>query len=180
MVASAALLLREHGVAGTSVAKVLTHSNGPRGSVGFHFPGGRQELIADALAWAGGAVTKILRASVGDDADPAAVFAGVCNHYREQLIATDFAAGCPIGAAMQEVHHDDALGPVVSGIVGDWHAALVDLLSDAGHSEHEASALGTLAISSLEGAIMTARVTRSAAPLDVVVDRIAPLLARSS
>ena len=34
MVASAAVLLSEQGVGATSVAKVLEHSNGPRGSVG--------------------------------------------------------------------------------------------------------------------------------------------------
>jgi len=177
MVTSAALLLREHGVAGTSVAKVLAHSNGPRGSVGFHFPGGRRELITDALTWAGETVTDGLREAAGAGADPAQVFAAICQHYRAQLVESDFAAGCPIGAAMQEAHHDADLGPVVSGIVADWQGALADLLVGSGRTKGEADELAVLAISSLEGAIMMARVTKSAAPIDVVVDRIAPLLA---
>ncbi|MFD7075472.1 TetR/AcrR family transcriptional regulator [Nocardioides sp. NPDC057577] len=177
MVASAALLLREHGVAGTSVAKVLAHSNGPRGSVGFHFPGGRRELITDALTWAGETVTGNLRDAVTAGVGPERVFAAICQHYRTQLVDTDFAAGCPVGAAMQEAHHDADLAPVVSGIVADWQGALAALLVSAGHAEREADDLAVLAISSLEGAIMMARVTRSAAPIDVVVDRIAPLLA---
>ena len=40
MVVSAALMLRERGVAGTTVSGVLEASGAPRGSVGFHFPGG--------------------------------------------------------------------------------------------------------------------------------------------
>ena len=60
MVTSAALLLREHGVAGTSIARVLEHSRGPRGSVQFHFPGGKAQLLTEALDWAGGLVTMVL------------------------------------------------------------------------------------------------------------------------
>ncbi|MER7605606.1 TetR/AcrR family transcriptional regulator [Nocardioides sp. NPDC127503] len=176
MVASAALLLREHGIAGTSVAKVLAHSNGPRGSVGFHFPGGRRELITDALIWAGENVTGSLREAADAGVDPSVVFVAICQHYRAQLVDTDFAAGCPIGAAMQEAHHDADLGPVVNGIVSDWQTALADLLVGSGRAQPEADDLAVLAISSLEGAIMVARVTRSTAPIDVVVDRVAPLL----
>jgi AcrR family transcriptional regulator len=58
MINSAALLLREHGVAGTSIARVLEHSQGPRGSVQFHFPGGKAQLLTEALVWAGGLISK--------------------------------------------------------------------------------------------------------------------------
>lgn len=177
MVASAAVLLAEHGVAGTSVARVLEHSNGPRGSVGFHFPGGRAELISDALTSVGDTVTETLRQGVRDDADPAEVFTAICRHYRKRLSATGFTAGCPIGAAMQEAHHDADLGEVVARIVDDWQAVLADLLTQAGHARRHARELAMLAISSLEGAIMLARVTASPAPVDGVIKHVAPLLA---
>lgn len=176
MVTSAAALLAEHGVAGTSVAKVLEYSNGPRGSVGFHFPGGRTELLTDALTSVGETVKGVLRDARHDGTDSAAVFTGICRHYRTQLATTDFTAGCPIGAAMQEVHHDTDLGPVVSAIVTDWHDALTDLLIDAGRTRRDASDLAMLAISALEGAIMLARVTASTNPIDGVITHIAPLL----
>jgi AcrR family transcriptional regulator len=176
MVTSAAVLLSEHGVAGTSVAKVLAHSTGPRGSVGFHFPGGRNELLTDALTAVGATVTGTLRDAARQGADPAAVFTGICHRYRKRLVATGFTAGCPVGAAMQEAHHDADLGPVVSGIVADWQDALSDLLINSGHGRRDAHRLAMLAISSLEGAIMMARVTASPTPIDGVIDHIAPLL----
>lgn len=176
MVASAAVLLSEQGVGATSVAKVLEHSNGPRGSVGFHFPGGWAELLADALTSVGDTVTEILRRGLVASADPADVFTGICRHYRERLAATGHTAGCPIGAAMQEAHHDSTLGPVVAGIVRDWQESLTDLLAHAGHARPEARQLSMLAISSLEGAIMLARVTSSTEPIDGVIEHIAPLL----
>ena len=176
MVTSAALLLREHGVAGTSIAKVLEHSQGPRGSVGFHFPGGRSELLSDALRWAGDFVTATLRHAAEQGTSPGTVFAGICEHYTLQLANTDFAAGCPIGAAAQEAHRDSTLGPVVSGIVEEWHQALADVLTTSGHQPSEASDLAMLCISALEGAITMSRVYRSADPIDIVRARIVPLL----
>lgn len=65
MITSAAQL-REKGVAGTSIAEVLRHSRGPRGSVGFHFPGGRAELLTDALRWAGCPVGAAAQEAYGD------------------------------------------------------------------------------------------------------------------
>jgi TetR/AcrR family transcriptional repressor of lmrAB and yxaGH operons len=176
MVNSAAVLLREHGVAGTSIAKVLGHSSGPRGSVGFHFPGGRAELLTDALQLAGDVVTSTLQQATEHGVSPTDVFAGICEHYKAQLAGSDFAAGCPVGAAAQEAYRDPTLGPVVSTIVDDWASALADALIGAGHRPSQAANLAMFCISSLEGAITMSRVTRSTDPLDSVLTYVVPLL----
>jgi TetR/AcrR family transcriptional repressor of lmrAB and yxaGH operons len=176
MITSAALLLREKGVAGTSVAEVLRHSNGPRGSVGFHFPGGRAELLTDALRWAGDLVSTILREAASQGAPPDEVFAGICDYYQHQLTTTEFAAGCPVGAAAQEAYGDPVLGPVIGSIVDDWHTGLTDVLVRAGHDRDAAADLAMLCISALEGAITMSRVRRSTGPIDIVRNRIIPML----
>jgi len=176
MVSSAAMLLREHGVAGTSIAKVLEHSRGPRGSVGFHFPGGRAELLTDALRWAGSHVTAMLKQSADQGAGPADVFAGMCEHYKQQLAASDFAAGCPVGAAAQEAYREPALGPVVASIIDDWQTGLANVLSRSGHDPDDSAELAMLCISALEGAITMSRVKRSTDPIDIVRASITPLL----
>ena len=176
MVGSAAMLLREHGVAGTSIAKVLEHSRGPRGSVGFHFPGGRAELLTDALQWAGGFVTTMLKRSAEQGASPADVFAGICQHYKQQLAASDFSAGCPVGSAAQEAYREAVLGPVVASIIDDWQSGLADVLTRSGHDADASAELSMLCISALEGAITMSRVKRSTAPIDIVRAKITPLL----
>lgn len=176
MVASAALLLRERGVAGTSVTRVLAHSNGPRGSVGFHFPGGRAELVAEALRRAGGQVTAVLHRAREQGTPPAEVFAAICEHYTAELERTSFRAGCPVGAAAQEAYADADLGPVVSEVVSDWTEALSGILVDHGRTKDEAHDLATLCVGSLEGAIMLARVRRSTHPLEVTRRRMVSLL----
>lgn len=100
----------------------------------------------------------------------------VCDHYKRQLAATDYVGGCPIGAAAQEAFADPKLGPVVASTVDAWTGALADVLIRSGHDEDEAANLAMLCISALEGAITMSRVTRSTAPIDTVLARIAPML----
>ncbi|MBV8292866.1 MAG: TetR/AcrR family transcriptional regulator, partial [Mycobacterium sp.] len=53
MLLSSVELLRERGAGGVTVDAVLSRSQAPRGSVYHHFPGGRSEIISDALKLAG-------------------------------------------------------------------------------------------------------------------------------
>ena len=53
MVASAAMLIRERGAHPTAIADVLAHSGAPRGSAYHYFPGGRTQLLCEAVDYAG-------------------------------------------------------------------------------------------------------------------------------
>src|SRR6476660_7352827 len=49
MVQSAATLIRERGIHGTGLREVVAHSRGPRGSLGRFFPGGKTQLVTEAI-----------------------------------------------------------------------------------------------------------------------------------
>ena len=49
MVRSAATLLRARGVHGVGLREIVAHSGGPRGSLGRFFPGGKTQLMTEAL-----------------------------------------------------------------------------------------------------------------------------------
>src|SRR5882672_10462936 len=49
MVESAAMLIRERGIHGVGLRQVVAHSGGPRGSLGRYFPGGKTQLMTDAI-----------------------------------------------------------------------------------------------------------------------------------
>ncbi|TGW02048.1 TetR/AcrR family transcriptional regulator, partial [Mesorhizobium sp. M2D.F.Ca.ET.145.01.1.1] len=55
MIEATALLLRRRGYHGTSLNDILTASGAPRGSLYFHFPGGKDQLVIE-----------VTRASVAD------------------------------------------------------------------------------------------------------------------
>ena len=91
MVRSAALLIRERGAHPTAIADVLEHSGAPRGSAYHYFPGGRTQLLCEAVDFAGEYVAaKIAKAASGMDA-----LDQLFSEYRKQLLGSDFRAGCP-------------------------------------------------------------------------------------
>src|SRR2546423_13812735 len=49
MVESAATLMRERGIHGVGLREVVAHSGGPRGSLGRYFPGGKTQLMTEAI-----------------------------------------------------------------------------------------------------------------------------------
>ena len=57
MLISAAEVMRERGAAGVTIDEVLARSGAPRGSVYYHFPEGRNQILAEALQYAGEAIT---------------------------------------------------------------------------------------------------------------------------
>jgi len=179
MVTSAALLLRERGVAGTSFAKVLEHSGTPRGSLGHHFPGGKREMVADAVRWAGGAASAAMRHAVERGDTPAELFATVCGFYRRALVDTDFAAGCPVGNVAQEAHDDEPLRAAANEVFDDWRSIVRASLTAAGHTATGATDLAELCIAGLEGALMLARVQQRAEPVDSVERQLCALLSQT-
>ena len=104
MVISAALLIRERGAHPTAIADVLEHSGAPRGSAYHYFPGGRTQLLCEAIDYAGEYIAaKIAKAGIAVWTPSTNSFAD----YRKQLLRTDFRAGCPVVAVTVEAGDPD-------------------------------------------------------------------------
>src|SRR6266446_6185900 len=56
IVRSAVELVRERGVHGAGLRQIVAHADGPRGSLQRYFPGGKSQLITEALNLAGAEV----------------------------------------------------------------------------------------------------------------------------
>ena len=82
----------------TSIDDVLAHSGAPRGSVYHHFPGGRRQLLRRRRSSpASTSPARIERAPTALD-----ILDCAARRYREQLIRSDFRAGCPVVAVAVE------------------------------------------------------------------------------
>src|SRR6202008_54602 len=98
MVVSAALLIRERGAHATAISDVLEHSGAPRGSAYHYFPGGRTQLLCEAVDFAGDHVGAI----IADVEGGLELLDTLMEKYRRQLLDSDFRAGCPIVAVSVE------------------------------------------------------------------------------
>ena len=178
MVVSAALLIRERGAHPTAIADVLEHSGAPRGSAYHYFPGGRTQLLCEAIDYAGEHVAaRIAKAARGIDALDAMV-----ESYRRQLILTNFRAGCPIVAVAVEAGDPDKRDqatPVIdraAAAFARWIDLTAQLFVADGIAAARADELAMLITTALEGAIVVARASRDVKPLDVVHRQLRALL----
>ncbi len=179
MVYGAAQLVRERGVTGTGVRDVVERSGSPRGSFQHYFPGGKDQLIGEALLWSGDFAARQVTgyADTARRPSPSRLFAHLAAQWRDELRARDFARGCPVMATAADVA---ASGSPVTGPLREalsrWDGAIVDELVRLGIPRRRATPLATLMLSALEGAILLARVRRDVRPLATVVRELGPLL----
>jgi len=175
MVVSAALLIRERGAHPTAIADVLEHSGAPRGSAYHYFPGGRTQLLCEAIDYAGDYVAaKIGKATSGVDG-----LDRLIAYYRKQLLSTDFRAGCPVVAVSVEAGEPDKADPVIdraAAAFAKWTDLIAARLVDDGVSTKRAADLAMLMTTSIEGAIVVARAGRDVKPLDIVHSQLRALL----
>jgi AcrR family transcriptional regulator len=176
MVASAVALLGEHGAAGVSIDRVLAHSGAPRGSVYHHFPGGRTQLIDEAVVSAGDFIADLIE-SAAESPDPLDAVDVFFTLWRERLVRSGFRAGCPVVAVAVETD-DDAREPARSAAAAfaRWQEALAALLLRHGLPEERSRRLASFIIASVEGAVVLCRAERSTAPLDAAAAEIHGLL----
>ncbi|KQH80058.1 TetR family transcriptional regulator [Mycobacterium gordonae] len=182
MVVSAALLIRERGARATAISDVLAHSGAPRGSAYHHFPGGRTQLLCEAVDFAGEHIAALIAEA---DSGPALLDL-LIEKYREQLLATEFRAGCPIAAVSVEAGFDqddrDRMAPVVqraAAVFDRWSDLIAQRFIADGIAAERAAELAEFATAALEGALLLARVRRDLAPLDLAHRQVRELIERN-
>jgi AcrR family transcriptional regulator len=175
MVASAALLIRERGAHPTAIADVLEHSGAPRGSAYHYFPGGRTQLLCEAIDYTADYVAaKMEKATSGPD-----MLDGMLRFYRKSLIETDFRAGCPVLAVAVEAGEPDSPAPVIDRAAEAferWNGLITQRLLADGMPAERAKDLAVFVTAALEGGIVLARAARDIAPFDVVHRQLRGLL----
>lgn len=174
MVRTAAVLLREHGVAGTTIDRVLAVSGAPRGSVYHHFPGGRAQLLSEAVEFATDSIIEL--AGAAGEGDPAVALDAFVALWREQLVASDYRAGCPVLAVV--VDSDPALPELTEQAgeaFGRWQSVLARMLGERGMTTTSADRLALQSLCILEGAVAVSRARRGISPLDEAAQAIRTL-----
>jgi TetR/AcrR family transcriptional repressor of lmrAB and yxaGH operons len=164
MIDSAVTLFRRHGVGGTAFSEVIEHSGAPRGSIYHHFPDGKAQLAEEATRRAGERLTAGIAQAV-EGGDPVAALRGMVELYSDGLERTSYALGCPIAAASLEGEHSPGARDAAGEIFAAWEELLAGAFRRRGLPRARARSLATLAISSIEGAILLARAQRSNEPL---------------
>lgn len=167
MVEAARQLFRERGYHATAMSDVLELSAAPRGSVYFHFPGGKTELaVAAADAFARDQAELIEHAAEGSNSAVELITAYV-TRTRENLVKSNYSEGCTIAPLILEgARESDLLANAGSAAFSVIIESLAFQFAFFGMGRASARELAEVAVSGVEGALVTARAFRSPAPFD--------------
>jgi TetR/AcrR family transcriptional regulator, lmrAB and yxaGH operons repressor len=170
MIAAARRLFREHGYFGTALSEVVAESSAPRGSLYFHFPGGKEELATEvALVHAADAIAHINRAA-GTTSTAAELIAAFIGRSRDELVASGYREGCAIAPIVIESTPASAqLSDTTRRGFQDVIATLGARLAEKGVPNDRASRLALNAVTAMEGALILSRVLRSPEPFDAAI-----------
>jgi len=184
MIEATGRLLQEQGYFGTSLKQILEQSESPRGSLYFHFPEGKEQLACAALSDAGNSWRQRTEQAVSDAPDLASAIGAVCAMLSEELVASEFRAGCPLATvALEAAATVDAVHEICSEHYSGWQSFIGDKLVSVGVPQEVSPALATLVLSAIEGALLLSRAHRSVEPLNQVaasLSQIASLLPAST
>ncbi|MFZ5527737.1 MAG: TetR/AcrR family transcriptional regulator [Pseudomonadota bacterium] len=178
VVAAAADMLARHGLNATSIREMAKRAEAPLGSTYHHFPGGKQQVIREAVLFAGARVSAGLNHHLQTGvAEGLRAFLAI---WRDILLRSAFRQGCPVLAAAVEEPVDDTAEEALAAsaqVFTDWRASLAAALEKEGHAPASAASLATLVIASVEGAVVLCRAQRSIEPFDQVAAQLEHWLA---
>ena len=170
MVVAARRLFREHGYLGTALSAVVTESAAPRGSIYFHFPGGKEELATEVtLLHASDRIAQINRAAAAA-ASAAQLIEIFMGSERDDLVASGYREGCAVAPIVIEATPASApLSDATRRAFQDLITTLAARLTEKGIPHTKAAQLATNVWTSVEGALILSRVLRSPEPFDMAI-----------
>lgn len=169
MIATAGELLQTQGYHGTGLKQILAESGAPRGSLYFHFPGGKEELVCAALHACGREWRDRLEAVIAGIDDLASAIQTVCAVLARELEESRYARGCPLATvALEQAARSPAVQKVCSDHYRGWEELIAGRILARSGDPEKARSLALVVLSAIEGALLLARTHHSTEPLDAV------------
>lgn len=159
-------LLQHRGYHGTALGDVLDTGKAPRGSLYFHFPGGKDELVAAATRRGIEAVTDNLRDGLAGDVSPGRAVRKLLKAAAIALQESDFRFGSPTAPLVLDGLDPPAEIPMlVRGAYGTWISLFETAFATAGIPASRARALALIVEGSFEGLLVICRAERTIEPM---------------
>jgi TetR/AcrR family transcriptional regulator, lmrAB and yxaGH operons repressor len=175
---TAARLIMRQGYHGTGLAQIVAESGAPKGSLYFHFPGGKEELAAASIVRAGDVFARQLNATLAASPDPADALQSLCTVLAGWMEISEFREGCPItNACLELTPSNTEVTAATHDIFSGWRRAWEGHLTAAGWPENRAIPIAATIVTALEGAFILARAARSTEPFERVLAGLSLLLA---
>lgn len=179
IVDAAIKLFRQNGYSATGLNDIVAASGAPKGSVYHYFPDGKASIAAAAVTTAGERAASTLATIADKHSKLGNVLKEHAALLGRWLKESEFRDGCPITTVLLEMAPRDRNVTVAgrNAFAARNNMLAVQLLSE-GWSPEEADQMAMLCTCALQGALVQARIDRSARPLEQVAATLAMQLER--
>jgi TetR/AcrR family transcriptional regulator, lmrAB and yxaGH operons repressor len=176
LIETTAGLVHRRGFHGTSLNEILLESGAPRGSLYYHFPGGKEELVLEATRQGVASVTQLLKEVLTGSPDLADAVRAFVEAAAHVLRDSRFVFGCPVAPIVLDSPESSALAEVCQEALEEWQQVLIEGLGSGGIERGRAESLATVVVCALEGGLILARARRDIAPLDAIAEELASMV----
>ena len=174
IVAAAASLVYERGIAGTSLDDVMA-ATGTSKSQLYHYFADKDALICEVIRAQLGRIFAAQQAGLHEVSS----WEGLqrwCDHWVTATRATDGAGGCPLGSLVGELaDQSEPAQRVLAQCFAEWQSYLsegFEAMRDKGElaARADPAELALTVMSALQGGLLMAQATRSARPLELALN----------
>lgn len=166
MISTTARLLQQRGYHGASLNDILSESGAPRGSLYFHFPGGKDELVIEATRATVSEATAQLRQTLAAAKNPAR---GVRTFFEDTariMSESGFKFGCPVAPLiLDEAGGVRKVEEICREAFDEWTGLFQQAFVRSGIPPRRAETLSLLVESAMEGLMLIARAYRDVTPM---------------
>jgi TetR/AcrR family transcriptional repressor of lmrAB and yxaGH operons len=159
-------LIQHRGHHGMALGDVLETSAAPRGSLYFHFPGGKDELVAEATRRGIAAVTENLRSELAADVSPGRAVRRLLKAAAIALQESDFRFGSPTAPLVLDGFDPRSeISTLISSAYTTWIGQFETAFIAAGIPTQRARSLALIVEASFEGLLVICRAERNIEPM---------------
>ena len=176
LVETARRLFHEQGYTATGIAQILDAAKANSGSLYYFFPTKEDLLLAVLELYKDLLYPMVVQPVLDRVTDPIERIFGILDGYRQQLLATKYQFGCPIGnLALELTNGHPAARKLIADNFSGWRNAVEQCLTDASGRlprSLDKPQLALFVLNTMEGAVMLARAYHSIEPYDVAVTQL--------
>jgi TetR/AcrR family transcriptional regulator, lmrAB and yxaGH operons repressor len=163
MLSAAVELFRSRGYDGVGVAELLQKSGSPRGSLYFHFPGGKEQIGAEVVERVGAVVAGRFRDLAATDVDMSTFIERVFKTTARECKDRDYKASCPMAAIAAGVSSDNPkLQSAIREAFASWEHEIAAAAETRGMTKKNAEIFASSFLAAMEGAFVVSKAQESA------------------
>ena len=178
---AACKLLEKQGYPATSLDEIVKESGAPKGSLYYYFPDGKEQIVSEAVLYAGSILVERMRGELARYENPMQALYEYIMRLAGKVEEKNFSAGNPLTiVAVEAAGASEPISQACREVYTQIEAVLQEKLLCCGLADSEAAEQARLTLASLEGSVILSRIYRTADPLRTLADHLKDSLSRSN